>query len=567
MLEAGPATSRDLGRRLADAGVTKARDPAAAVRRALRDDPRAMTIPGGRFASLAQALDGVTLTAMVDAHVVSERALPVDGDLAPLSLLPLGPMVPLPKGARPGSAVSVRIDARSPAALAKPLRRAGRRPTDEAALLTALRRHLRPADGPGLASLALLVAEVAACNPAAFRAPGRPLTEVIERAGYEVHLGWVGEAGTAWDAVTHAHAGALQEQALTLLGAERVEESIALQERLVELFDEHGFGDQARAARRRLVRTLARHGRSEEARAVVRESFPADDPEDRYLAAVVAHREADHVEARRMVEEGLARTTEERSEIGDALDDLGGDLDAQAAFAHIRSRLEAIEEDPAALAGALVAPSRSYLVEALIDATFDGLSDAEAEGLVRAIAAQGGADGRDACIAIAAVLDGPVADVARAVAAPPVGARPTRPVVSGLVEAHPTGAWTTSLDDAPDQQQIIIAVAKEADRVAPLIGLIDLEELGGGVKDVFFLPDMAPSRLRFEILDPMVENGLPAREVPVPEAVARLREGLAATRRRGWVMPSVEVQPVLTRLDRWVLGRSVEGGPATTSEA
>ncbi|MGI9538867.1 MAG: hypothetical protein ACR2N6_01815, partial [Miltoncostaeaceae bacterium] len=184
-LEAGPANAQDLGRRLAEAGVTRARDPGAAVRRALRGDPRAMTIPDGRFASVAQALDGVVLTAMVDAGVVSERSLPVDGDLAPLSLLPLGPVVPLPEGSRPGSAIAVRIDARSPAAPAKPLRRAGRRPTDEAALLNALRRHLRPVDGPGLASLALLVAEVAACNPAAFRAPGRPLTEVLDRAGFE----------------------------------------------------------------------------------------------------------------------------------------------------------------------------------------------------------------------------------------------------------------------------------------------------------------------------------------------------------------------------------------------
>lgn len=567
MLEAGPANAQDLGRKLADAGVTKARDPGAAVRRALRDDPRAMTVFDGRFASVASALDGVTLTAMVDAQVVAERSLPVDGDLAPLSLLPLGPQIPLPESARPGSAISVRIDAKSPAALAKPLRRAGRRPTDEAALLTALRRHLRPVDGPGLASLALLVAEVAACNPSAFRAPGRPLTEVLDRAGYEVHLGWVGAAGTAWDAITEAHAHALEEQALALLAAEHVEESIALQERLVQLLDEHGVHDQTPPARRRLVRTMARHGRPEEARARLRESFPADDPEDRYLAAVMAHREGNHVEARRMVEEGLARAHDDFSEVGAALADLGGDLDAQAAFARARSDLLDVEDDAGALATVLVAQRRSYLVEALIDAAFGDLTIDEAEGLVRAIASHGGPDARDACIAIAAVLDGPVSDLARSSAAAPAGARAARPVVAGLVEAHPASAWATSREDAQDQVQLIIAVAKEDDRVAPLIALVDIEELDGGIKDAFFLPDMAPSRLRFEILDSMAENGLPAHEVPVSDAVARLRAGLEATRRRGWVMPSVEVQPVLARLERWVLGRTVEGGPATTSEA
>ena len=56
LLAAGPLGADDLGAALAGAGVTRSRDPAAAVRRALRDDPRVLQIADGRFASVVQAL-------------------------------------------------------------------------------------------------------------------------------------------------------------------------------------------------------------------------------------------------------------------------------------------------------------------------------------------------------------------------------------------------------------------------------------------------------------------------------------------------------------------------------
>jgi len=78
-------------------GVTRARDPAAAVRRALRDDPRVIELADGRLARVDQALTGVALTTRVTRDAWELGALDVDGDLAPLTLLGLD-RVALPPG-------------------------------------------------------------------------------------------------------------------------------------------------------------------------------------------------------------------------------------------------------------------------------------------------------------------------------------------------------------------------------------------------------------------------------------------------------------------------------------
>ena len=58
LLAAGPRDARELGAALARAGVTRSRDPVAALRRAIRDDPRFMVLPDGRVAMTARAVDG-----------------------------------------------------------------------------------------------------------------------------------------------------------------------------------------------------------------------------------------------------------------------------------------------------------------------------------------------------------------------------------------------------------------------------------------------------------------------------------------------------------------------------
>ena len=53
LLTDGPAAPDELGAALARGGVTRARDPASAVRRATRADPRIIQIADGRLASVS----------------------------------------------------------------------------------------------------------------------------------------------------------------------------------------------------------------------------------------------------------------------------------------------------------------------------------------------------------------------------------------------------------------------------------------------------------------------------------------------------------------------------------
>ena len=132
------------------------------------------------------------------------------------------------------------------------------------------------------------------------------------------------------------------------------------------------------------------------------------------------------------------------------------------------------------------------------------------------------------------------------------GARPGSAAVGGLLRARPAAAWATAAVDAPDQQQVVITVAKERGRVSPLVVLIDLDQLGGGVKDAFFLPDVIEPRLRRELFAPMEEMGLPSGPVDLHEAIALVEVALGRTAAVGWRIPSLQHQPVLDRIERWL---------------
>jgi hypothetical protein len=558
LLADGPAAAEDLGAALARGGVTRSRDPASAVRRATRDDPRIIRIADGRLASVAGALTGLDLATVVSAEAAAAGAAEVEPDLAPLALLGIGPAVALPPGAAAGDAVAVRLeDAGERRVSVRRLARLARRPADEAALLAAVSERLsrwmpeRPWAAPPVTHLATVAASVAAVDRGALRAAGRPLSQVLTEAGYEVHLGWVGPRGTGWESLTGEEVAALEADAAELLADERPAEAALVQERLLAVLRRH-LPDRAAPARRRLARTLARAGRSSAALATLTEAFPEGDPEDWYEAAAVAVRSGDEVSARRWVESGLARCgAPEASEAAECLADIGGDIDAQAAFLRLRAGLGDIapDEDGAdRLARAIVGPGRSYLVEAMVEEVLGAIAPNDLPAFLDSLG-RAGDHGRDARIAVAAVLP------PHAPAAAGVGRRwrARRPAVRGLVEARPRAAWTTSRADAPDQQQAVLAVGKEQGRVSPLVVLIDHDELGGGVKDAFFLPDMASPRLRREILAPMEELGLPSAAADVGATVAALRAGLDTSARAGWTLPSLRTQPVLDRIERWVL--------------
>ena len=107
LLADGPLDADRLGEALAATGATRSRDPAGAVRRAIRDDPRVIQIADGRFASIAQALTGVCLTTVVSDDEAAAGELDVDPDLAPLALVDAGPTVPLPAGASAGDTMMI----------------------------------------------------------------------------------------------------------------------------------------------------------------------------------------------------------------------------------------------------------------------------------------------------------------------------------------------------------------------------------------------------------------------------------------------------------------------------
>ncbi len=553
LLADGPAAPDELGAALARGGVTRARDPAAAVRRATRDDPRIIQIADGRLASVAGALAGLDLATVVTVEAAAAGAVEVEPDLAPLSMIGLGPAIELPAGIAAGEAIAVRLeDPGRRRVTVRRLRGVAPRAADEAALLSAISERLarwtpeRPWAAPPVTHLATVAASVAALDSGALRAAGRPLSQVLAEAGYEVHLGWVGPRGTAWGSLTEEEVDALEADAEQLLAEERPAEAAVVQGRLLDVLRRH-LPDRVAPARRRLARTLARAGRPAAALDALRAVFAEGDPEDWYEAAVIAARSGDEVSARRWVEAGLARCAGEASEVAECLADIGGDLDAQAAFVRMRAGLAELGDEDGAerIARAIAGPSRSYLVEAMAEEVLGAVAPRDVPALLDALGEAGDA-GREARIALAAVLP-------PGAAPPGPPARPRLAAVRGLVEARPAGAWSTSPADAPDQQQILIAIAKEGGRVAPLVALIDHDELAGGVKDAFFLPDMAAPRLRREIFAPMAEVGLPNAETGVDQAIAMLRAALATSARIGWTLPSLRHQPVLERVERWVL--------------
>lgn len=563
ILAEGPAAVADLGRQLACQGITRARDPGAAVRRALRDDPRVVTLPDGRMARVDSGLDGVVLTTRVTREARDRGDLDLDGDLAPLALLGLR-AVPLPGDVPAGSLVAVTVVSGTEGVTVAPVARARARAHDEESLDQAVAARLARTNAglsaaAPVARLAPLFLAVAAADPTAFRAPGRPLTEGLRERGWDVHLGWAGGIGTVWSSLTEEEVDALEADVAMLLVAERPAEAAAVQERVVGLLRRH-LPDRVPSGRRRLARVLARAGRMDDALSVLTRAFRFDDAEDYYEASVLATRIGDVTSARRWANEGLARTSiPDADDVAVCLDDIAGDLDARAAFMAVREWMPRVDESFGAerLARALVTPRRSYLVEALVEEAFEDADPTVARTLITAMG-QLGDIGKDACLACAAVLPPPLAATARRAAAGRVRGR--RPWVDGLVAAAPTGAWATSLRDAPDQQQMIISVRKEQGRVSPLVVLLDHEQMDGAVKDAFFLPDLAVARVRRELFVPMAELGLPSRQLDLDTAVDRLRNGLARSRRCGWELPSAARQPVEERIERWVLSRLGAGG-------
>jgi hypothetical protein len=97
---------------------------------------------------------------------------------------------------------------------------------------------------------------------------------------------------------------------------------------------------------------------------------------------------------------------------------------------------------------------------------------------------------------------------------------------------------------------VIVAVARDGGRVAPLVALVDHHDLGGAVKDAFFLPDMVPARLWHEVLMPMEDAGVRARPFGVWDALSMVGAATDAALALGLRIPSEQYQPVVRRIRR-----------------
>lgn len=573
LLDEGPRLVGDLAEALSG-DATRARHPVRAVRRALRNDPRVIDLGDGLVASRHRALHGVVLTRRVTGRESRAGVVEVQDDLAPIAPADSPMLLTLPPGTPPGAMVAARVSCPDEGVLE--VARVPGPPAHvegEDALLARLRQGLAdaadaPRPGVGATHRVVVVTRlrdallwVTAHHPWAFRTPGRPLSAVLADAGLEAHLGWVARAGADWSPFDHVEAALLEADVQGLLAREQVARALDRQARLVSLCDARIPG-RSGAARRRMAAILERAGRPHDAMQVLLPLAGAGDPDDAYAMALAALAAGDDVAARRAVEEGLACATGSGSRaVRDCLGDLASQLDAEAALRRFAERTPGPAgwvRDPRALARSVLSLGRAHLVEAVVEEIAHVLAEDRLLGLVDVVASTGGDACDDLLAAMAAVFDG----AAGARATDAVGGRVvTSPVAMALARPRVVAAWATAPDDAPDQQQVIVAAGRDGGRVAPLVALVDHHDLGGALKDAFFLPDMVPARLHREVLGPMADAGIPARAMQVGDARDVVLAATAAAVSLGWVIPSEAHQPVVARIARLWAGDEGPGGP------
>lgn len=270
-----------------------------------------------------------------------------------------------------------------------------------------------------------------------------------------------------------------------------------------------------------------------------------------YRRALACLDSGDDVAARRAVEEGLARSWRPQcAPVRECLDDLGAQLDGEAALRRFASRTPGPRgwlSRPGDLAREVMALGRANLVEAVIEEIALLLPPPVLQRLITVLGTAGTAETDDLLLACAAVLDGRAARAARQVA---VGARPVSPAARALAHPRLAAAWVASGGSPGGQQQVVLAVARDGGRVAPLVALIDGAGNAARLRDAFFLPDMVPGRLDREVLRPMATAGLRGVPVATGEALAWVSAALGSALACGRHIPSEAHQSVIARMRR-----------------
>lgn len=228
---------QELGRLIAARGLTRAKEPAQAVSRALSVDRRFHQLRDGRWAVLQQLLRGTTLTHRLSAAEVAADVLALTPDLAPFTpvasdglLLPDGrPLAILwdddardasgtntdaalqgPSGWLKGMSAGQLVEVRLTGGLLR-VEHASRPPASfriaARRLVEAARTRLSEQAAanflllPPAVSLETLAFDLLVDDPGLFDDPLPPVGEAFIAAGLEVHRGFVGLPGTDWDAV------------------------------------------------------------------------------------------------------------------------------------------------------------------------------------------------------------------------------------------------------------------------------------------------------------------------------------------------------------------------------
>ena len=284
---------------------------------------------------------------------------------------------------------------------------------------------------------------------------------------------------------------------------------------------------------------------------VARVDDPAAFPESCYHDAVSLLVNGDEQGARRAIEEGLARASGPRHAVTRAcLSDLGAQLDGEAALSRLARRTPGPIgwlANPDALARSVAELGRAHLVEAVIEEIAHLMPEDQLMGLVVAAHEARTPACHDLLVAMGSVVEGAPGQLA-AQFTERVPA--SDPCIDALRVQVPVAAWTSEPPDAPGQQQVIIAVGRDAGRVAPVVAIIRHEGVGGVLDDAFALPDMIPARLEREVLEPMADAGLTPDPLSVRDAAEAVYHALLAALDAGLDIPSAAYQPVAARLRR-----------------
>ncbi len=287
-----------------------------------------------------------------------------------------------------------------------------------------------------------------------------------------------------------------------------------------------------------------------------------------YCRALSCLDAGDDVAARRAVEEGLARSwPPQAAATRDCLDDLGSQLDGEAALQRFAGRTPGPRgwlARPDDFARSVLGLGRAHLVELVIEEVALMLPPPVLLRLITALDRAGTPAARDLLAACGAVLPGEPGRAARTAAGI---LTPQSAAARALARPALAGAWWGRTGMGHDQQQVIVALARDGGRVAPLVALVDQPGPDAVLRDAFFLPDMVPGRLQREVLSPLGAAGIPVAPADASAALGAACAALSGALARGRQIPSEAHQSVIARMLRLHAALGRPGGPGASGNA